>query len=426
MVFHLEKNKRKTAIAAGIIGNIMEWYDFALYGYMASIISKLFFPSDNQVASLLATYGVFAAGFVMRPLGSLFFGWLGDTASRTKAMFISVAMMAIPTFTLGILPVYDSIGILAPILLILIRLLQGFSVGGEFSSSVTYLVETAPKNTRGLSGSYANVGSIAGMLIGSGLAALTTNIFNDNTLMSWGWRLPFLFGGVLGVVGIWLRKNLSKSAHFQKHDKERDKTSPIKEAFTENIKETIQAILVASSYGSLFYISLVFLPNWANQYLDISLGKAMIYNTVAMVVTLFAVPLMGWISDKFMRRSHFMALSIAILGITGYPLLSYIAGQGMAALIIVQIVFSILISVLLGVAPATFVELFPAKDRLSGYSVAYNVGLGIVGGSTPMISTWLISKTGSELSLGFFVIFMAIIGVVGLIWMKDRSREKLR
>ncbi len=426
MVFHLEKNKRKSAIAAGIIGNIMEWYDFALYGYMASIISKLFFPNDNEIASLLATYGVFAAGFIMRPLGSIFFGWLGDTTSRTKAMFISVAMMAIPTLTLGLLPSYKSIGILAPILLIIIRLLQGFSVGGEFSSSVTYLVETAPKNTRGLSGSYANVGSIAGMLLGSGLAALTTNIFDEASLMSWGWRLPFLFGGVLGIIGIWLRKNLSKSAHFQKHDKERDKTSPIKEAFTDNIKETIQAILVASSYGSLFYISLVFLPNWSHQYLNIPLGKAMIYNTIAMVITLFVVPFMGWISDKYIRRTHFIALSISFFGIVGYPLLSYVSGQGIAALILVQIVFSLLISVLCGVAPSTFVELFPAKDRLSGYSVAYNVGLGIVGGSTPMISTWLISKTDNELSLGFFVIVMAIIGVIGLVWMKDRSREKLR
>lgn len=161
MVFHLEKDQRKTAVAAGVIGNIMEWYDFALYGYMASILATLFFPSDNTIASLLATYGVFAAGFVMRPLGSAFFGWLGDTISRSTAMLVSVAMMAIPTVVLGLLPTYESIGLAAPVLLVLVRLTQGLSVGGEFSSSVTYLVETSPVNKRGLSGSYANVGSIA-------------------------------------------------------------------------------------------------------------------------------------------------------------------------------------------------------------------------------------------------------------------------
>lgn len=265
MVFHLEKDKRKTAIAAGVIGNIMEWYDFALYGYMASILSTLFFPSGNPTAALLATYGVFAAGSIMRPLGSVFFGWLGDTVSRSTAMFISVAMMAFPTVVLGLLPTYQTWGLAAPVLLVIIRLVQGLSFGGEFSSSVTYLVETSPVDKRGLSGSYANVGSIAGMLLGSGMAAMTTNLLPSDQVHAWGWRLPFLFGAVLGIFAIWLRRHMPKSSHFQKHDNERADTSPLKEAFTDNFRETLQAVLLASSYGALFYISLVFLPNWLNE-----------------------------------------------------------------------------------------------------------------------------------------------------------------
>jgi MHS family proline/betaine transporter-like MFS transporter len=426
VVFHLEKNQRKTAVAAGVIGNIMEWYDFALYGYMASILAALFFPSENTVASLLATYGVFAAGFIMRPLGSAAFGWLGDTVSRSTAMLISVAMMAIPTVVLGLLPTYESIGLAAPILLVLVRLTQGLSVGGEFSSSVTYLVETSPADKRGLSGSYANVGSMAGMLLGSGMAALTTNLLPSDTVHAWGWRLPFLFGAILGLIAIWLRRNLPKSSQLQDHDTQRGETSPLKEAFTANIKETIQAILVASSYGALFYISLVFLPNWLKEYIGFPLNQAMTYNTLATALLLVLVPVMGWLSDRFIRRTRIVAISLGLFAFSAYPLLAWLEAGSIVAVIVVQILFAVFIAVLCGVAPAMFVELFPTKDRLSGYSVAYNLGLGVVGGATPMISTWLISITGNKNALVGIMICVAVIGVAALFWMRDRSREQLR
>ncbi len=207
--------QRRQARLGGIVGNVVEWYDFALYGYLAVVIGKLFFPAENPTVSLLASYGVFAAGFVMRPIGAAVFGWLGDTIGRAKTMLISVAMMAFPTIALGLLPDYQTIGIAAPILLIIIRLIQGLSVGGEFSSSVTYMVETAPEGSRGRAGSWANVGSISGMLLGSAAAALVTTIFTGETLEGWGWRLPFLFGGVLGLGAIMLRRHLPKSPHFK-------------------------------------------------------------------------------------------------------------------------------------------------------------------------------------------------------------------
>lgn len=163
-------SERYTSILAGFIGNVIEWYDFALYGYMAGILSELFFPGENTTASLIATYGVFAAGFIMRPLGSAVFGWMGDTVGRSRTMFISVIMMVLPTFILGCLPTFKSVGIWAPVMLVLVRLVQGLSVGGEFSSSVTYLVETSPRSGRGLAGSWANTGSMLGMLLGSAAA----------------------------------------------------------------------------------------------------------------------------------------------------------------------------------------------------------------------------------------------------------------
>ena len=426
MVFHIEKSKRKTAITAGVIGNIMEWYDFALYGYMASILSQLFFPGDNHIASLLATYGVFAAGFIMRPLGSVVFGWMGDRIGRSKVMFISVAMMAFPTFALGLLPTFGTVGIAAPILLVLIRLIQGLSVGGEFSSSVTYLVETAPRGKRGLSGSWANVGSMGGMLLGSGLATATTNLLSTELVHEWGWRLPFLFGGILGIVAIWLRSHITRSSHFHKHNSEREATSPLKEAFTDNLQETIQAIMFASVYGILFYISLVYLPNWIEEYTDYPLEQAMTWNTIATALLLILIPLAGWVSDKYIRRSHVLVLSLLIFATLSLPFIHWLIDPNTIRIALVQLVFALLIAVLCGVAPSLFVELFPSKDRLSGYSVAYNLGLGVVGGTTPLLSTWLISVTDSEFTLGWLMVIASIIGIGALIWIKDQSREPLQ
>ncbi|MEJ2142882.1 MAG: MFS transporter [Gammaproteobacteria bacterium] len=426
MVFHLPKNQRKTATIAGVIGNIIEWYDFALYGFMATVLSSLFFPGDNRTASLLATYGVFAAGFVMRPLGSAVFGWLGDTIGRSKTMLISVAMMALPTFLLGLLPTYEVIGIWAPVLLVAIRLVQGLSVGGEFSSSVTYLVETSAPHQRGLSGSWANVGSMLGMLLGSGVATAATNFFTVETLYDWGWRLPFLFGAVLGISAILLRRHLPRSEHFSRHEREHGETSPLKEAFTINAKQTLQGTLFASGYGALFYLTLVYLPNWLSEYTPMELSTAMGINTAATAMMVLLIPLMGWLSDRYIRRTTMIGIAIAVMAVIILPLQYWMDQGSLMAAILAQFGLAILIAVPSGVGPATFVELFPTEDRLSGYSVAFNIGLGIVGGATPMIATWLIDVSGSDISPAYYLIAFALLAIASLVWIKDRSREPLR
>ena len=418
--------KRKSVIAAGIIGNIMEWYDFALYGYLAAIISQLFFPNDTQWMSLLSTYGIFAVGFIMRPIGSAIFGWLGDTLGRSKTMLISVVVMTVPTFALGLLPTFSSIGIMAPILLVVLRLTQGLSVGGEFSSSVTYLVETSPPSKRGLSGSWSNVGSGIGMLLGSLFAATVTNLLGGDALNAWGWRIPFLFGGVLGASAVLLRRNLPKSQHFQEHAKSKDNSSPIKEAFTSNRKQVIQGTLFASGYGVIYYLSMVYLPTWLSEYVGYPLADAMRVNAIATGSLVVLIPLMAWLSDRYIRRTHFSAISAAIFILSAIPLFLWTRSGSLPSIIVTQMTFALLISIISGVAPTIFVELFPTRDRLSGYSIAFNVGMGIFGGSTPMVVTWLISKTGLQWFPAIYMLCGAVLSLIALIWMKDRSREPLR
>jgi len=356
-------SRARAAIAAGTVGNVIEWYDFALYGYLASVLATLFFPTENRAVSLIATYGVFAAGFVMRPLGAAVFGWLGDTIGRSRTM-LSVVLMALPTVAIGLLPTYESAGIVAPILLVVVRVVQGFSVGGEFSSSVTYMVETAPGGRRGLFGSFANVGSMIGMLAGSGAAAVMTSLLDSATLMDWGWRVPFLAGGVTGIVATLMRRRLPESPHFAAHESGRGEVSPLREALTTNRREVIQATLFASAYGSVFYLAFVYLPTWASEYAGVTLAEALRFNTLATAAMLPVIPLAGWLSDRYLRRTHLLMIAFLALGGIAIPLGAWMtAGGGFAAVAAAQLACALLLAVPCGVAPAL---LWSASPRGTG------------------------------------------------------------
>ncbi|HFC05476.1 MAG TPA: MFS transporter [Rhizobiales bacterium] len=422
----ISTHQQRKARLAGTIGNVVEWYDFALYGYLAAIIGRLFFPNEDPSASLLASYGVFAAGFVMRPLGGTVFGWLGDTIGRGRTMLISVAMMAFPTVALGLLPDYHTIGFAAPVLLVIIRMIQGLSVGGEFSSSVTYMVETAPADERGRAGSWANVGSMTGMLLGSGAAAAVTTFLAADVLDSWGWRLPFLFGGVIGLVAIVLRRNLPRSPHFQAHEAGTPSCSPFRQIWMQNRTAAIQAFLFAACYGMVFYLVMVYLPGWLAREGGILESEALQVNSALTLVIIPLMVLFAWIGDKWIRRTRLIAVAFALMAIVAYPVGVLMIGNGIAMMIAGQAVLVILLAVPLGSAPATFVELFPSSDRLTGYSISFNLGIGVVGGATPALATWLIVVTGHPLAPAWLLIAAAILAGLTLLWMRDRSREPLR
>ena len=425
---HPRQPELRHRIIAGFIGNVVEWYDFALYGYLAGVIAPVFFPKGDPVAGLIATYGIFAAGFVVRPIGAAVFGSFGDRYGRARAMQISVALMALPTLLLGLLPSYESVGILAPLLLVLVRILQGLSVGGEFSSSATYLVETAPVGRRGLTGSWANIGSMTGSLLGVGGAALVTNVFDNPDLMSWGWRLPFLGGALLGLFAVWVRRNLHISVRFRKHHEGREDTSPLLEAFTTNRRETLLALAFAASYGTCYYLAFVYLPEWLSAENLMSRSSALAINTAMMIIVIPAMPMTAIVGDKLLRRRTWIGLSMLFLGLAAWPLYQWmlVSVGSLASVLAAHLLSFILLAVPLGSGPALFVELFPERDRLSGYSVAFNLGLGVFGGITPMIATALIATTGIVTSPALYLTLASLIAILALALMPDRSREALR
>jgi MHS family proline/betaine transporter-like MFS transporter len=415
-------------VVAGFIGNVVEWYDFALYGYLAGIIAPVFFPADVPTAGLIATYGVFAAGFLMRPLGAALFGWFGDRYGRARTMQISVAMMALPTLLLGLLPTYAQIGLFAPLLLVLVRMMQGLSVGGEFSSSVTYLVETAPQNRRGLIGSWANIGSMVGSLLGVGAAALVTNFFSHETVADWAWRLPFLGGALIGLAAILIRRNLQTSEHFRAHHAGRAETSPLLEAFTTNCRETLLALGFAASYGTCFYIAFVYLPEWLSAQDLMDRATALTINTAMTFIVIPLMPLAAILGDRVLARRTLILIAMAALGLLAWPLHQWMLASGgsLAVIIIAHVIMFALLAVPLGSGPALFVEMFPERDRLSGYSVAFNLGLGVFGGLTPMIATSLIAMTDAPTSVALYLTVAALVSVLALSFIPDRSRQPLR
>lgn len=415
----------KKSVIGGMIGNIMEWYDFALYGFFAPVISQLFFPSDNHFTSLIATFGVFAVGFTMRPLGGVFFGWIGDRRGRAAVLRLSIIMMGTATFLLGALPTSNTIGIWAAVLLLSVRLVQGLSVGGEFSGSVTYMVETAARNRRGFIGSWANFGSMVGTLVGSGLAALFSSVLPHDAVHSWGWRVPFLLGGLFAAFAYYYVSDLDAVPHIQHHEKQHKQESPIRQALTRNRRETLLAIIFASGYGICFYIPLVYLPTYANEVGNIHSSVALQINSLGLALSMPLIPLAGWISDRLLRRRTFLLISFGLMALSGITLVG-MAASDVHGLIYSQLILAAIIALPLGAAPAMFVELFPVNDRLTGYSLAYNLGLGIAGGTAPMIATWLMSRTGYQDAPGAYLAFAAVVSAGALWFMQDRSREPLR
>src|SRR5665213_429801 len=254
------------ALAAGAVGNLLEWYDFGLYGLFAPVLAPLFFPSADPLASLIGAYGGFALGFAVRPLGGAVLGHLGDRIGRGFVLIASVVLMGAATSAMALLPSYHRIGIAAPILLLLVRILQGFSVGGEFTGSVCYLVETAPPGRRGLAGSFANIGSTSGVLLAAGIAAATVTLAGDTPAREWAWRLPFLFGGVLALLAYLVRRRLIHSGPTPKIPASKDQPPPLRQALRQSPRAMVYAVLFTSGYGVVNYLTMVFLPTFASQF----------------------------------------------------------------------------------------------------------------------------------------------------------------
>jgi MHS family proline/betaine transporter-like MFS transporter len=417
--------KTTRTVVAGVIGNVLEWYDFALFGFFAPVISGLFFPSEDRLASLLATYGVFAIGFLMRPVGGAIFGHIGDRVGRKKALELSVILMAVPTTLVGALPSYHRIGIIAPIILTLVRMLQGASVGGELIGSMSFLGEHSPPGRRGLLGSWTSSSAIGGVLIGSGVAALVTRALSPDDLMAWGWRVPFLCGFLVGLAGLWLRQGIEESPSFTEAAEAGEVArSPVSEALRRNFGAVVRTFGLAILMAVGFYLPFVWLSTWLAHINRPPLADALTVNTIALAIFTALIPASGMLSDRLGRKPVIMAGAIGFL-VLSYPLFLLLSQGTFAAALGAQLVFAVCGALVIGPCPAAYVEMFPTRTRYSGIAMGYNAAQALFGGTTPLIATWLIRISGNDRAPAFYLIAAAVTAVAALT-IEERSGQPLK
>jgi MHS family proline/betaine transporter-like MFS transporter len=411
-------------LAAGAVGNLLEWYDFGLYGLLAPVLAPLFFPAQDRIAGLIGAYAAFAIGFAVRPIGGAVLGHLGDRYGRRVVLLYSIVMMGVGTTAVAALPTYQEAGIGASILLLLVRVIQGFSVGGEFTSSVAYLVETAPPQRRGIAGSVANIGSTGGMLLAAAAAAITTTLADPAQLATFAWRVPFLLGGLVAVCGFFLRSHVREEGF--KPRRSADNTLPIRQAINEAPRILLLAVMFACGYGIVDYLTMVFLPAYASEFGGLSTGRALQVNTAAQMLALFIVPCSGWLTDRLVARRTLLLAAFIGEFVVASGCFTLAAHGGPAGYWVAQMVFGALLALVMGSEPAMMTELFRSEYRLSGYSVSFNIGIGIAGGTAPMIAAALIAATGNTSAAGWYLMAGSALAVGALFMLPDRSRDPLR
>lgn len=395
-------------IIPGIIGNILEWYDFSLYGYLAPIFAKLFFPAGDFISSLLATFGVFAAGFLMRPLGAILFGYYGDKYGRKKSLAAAIVLMAIPTTIIGMLPTYASIGIFASILLTLCRLLQGLAVGGEFSGSIIYVTEHSPANRRGFYGSWAMFSAMTGLLLGSAVGA-TINRLPTHALESWGFRVPFVIGLLLGVIGLYLRLYMPETPPFLAAQQNNQTVkNPILESLQVAIKPMLKVAGLMFLPSMSFYLLFVYMPTYMSVFLHVSLHNALSINTLSMITIIVLIPWVGLLSDIFGRKIILYIGAFSFL-IFSKPLFNLLQQNNFESILFVQECFAIFICFAYAAVPATLVELIATPLRYTAMSFPYNVSSAIFGGTAPLVATYLIARFHCILMPSYYLIAASLV-----------------
>jgi MHS family proline/betaine transporter-like MFS transporter len=408
---------RKIAIGAGG-GTVIEFYDFSVYGYLAIVISPLFFPSAHPVTSLLTALAVFGTAYFMRPLGAVFFGYLGDRKGRKVSLMASLFIMGAASTLMGLLPTFSQIGVWAPILLVLTRLLQGFSAGGENGGAATFISESVPKNKRATYGSVIGVGGTAGFALAAGAAGAMTALLGAEQMAAWGWRVPFLLSLPLTLFCFWIRRHLEETFEAKSGTKE---GVPLVQLFQSHLRSVVQVVLLAVSVNGASYFGFTYLSIHLIQRLEYPSASVYWVATGAIGLSSIFMPLTGRLADRV------GSLPVATIGLVGYAVLTYPAmalmsqGIGMAFLGFILIMIN---TAFLQVAVFTLVpRLFAPKVRYTGVAFSYNIGVMAAGGSAPFLCVWLIESTGNVMAPAFFVIGAAILGLLAVSWIRRTGEE---
>lgn len=414
---------RTRQVVAAVIGNALEWYDFIVYGFLASIIARQFFPSDDAYASLLMALATFGVGFFMRPVGGVLLGMYSDRKGRKAAMQIIIRLMTVSIAMIAFAPDYLAIGMAAPLLIVVARMLQGFATGGEYASATAFLVESAPAHRKGLYGSWQLVGQCLAVFSGAAMVALVTHLCSPEALDSWGWRIPFVLGLLIGPVGLWIRKHMEEPEAFVEARRHAKGQSPsLWQVLREHRRSLLVSMGLACGATVSFYVVLVNMPTFAHKSLGLPLDQVLLVQMLAVGLMTLVIPLSGALSDRLGRRPVLMAFTLAFF-VMVYPLYVWVAAApSLERLLVMQLLLCTAIGGFFGPAPTALAEQFPVQVRSTGVSVAYNVAVMVFGGFAPLIVTWLTQVLGTPVAPAFYVLFACLLTLLGTYCLKEAPR----
>lgn len=424
---------RRVVIASGL-GTLLEYFDYASYSYLATTIALVFFPSEDRTVALMSTFAVFAVSFLVRPIGAFVWGSLGDKIGRKSILATTIILMSGATFLIGFIPSYATIGIAAPVLLLLLRMTQSFSASGEYAGAGTFVAEYAPAAKRGLLTSVVPIAAAAGFLAASVMATLLYAGTSPGFMQAWGWRIPFLIAGPVGLLGLWLRLRLEDTPQFLRMlelEKKQHELTVDQQPGTSRWSETrkslpsmFKALLVMSLNAGAYYLLLSYTPTFLIEVAGMSEATATLVVTIGLVAQIIFIPLAARFSDRIGRKRTLMISSIAFI-VLSYPIMTLLSFGGVLLASIVLIVSLMFFSMNDAVFPSFFTELFGTRSRYLGFALPFNIGALLFGGVAPLIGTWLIATTGNPSSPAFFLMGIGVLSLVGLLASAETARTVL-
>lgn len=403
----------KKAVVAAMIGNFAEWFDYGIYGYLAPTIATVFFPSQDRTAALLSTYAVFALTFFIRPVGGLVLGRMADRVGRQRVLALTILVMAGATALIGILPSYASVGVLAPCLLVLCRLVQGFAAGGEYAGAVAFVVEYGPKKRRAFYGSFVAVSVFLGLLGGSGTVGILTSVASENALNSWVWRVPFLIALPIGIIGLYVRLKLEETPEFKLvlETTGEVEATPLKEALRSQRRNMSVFFGFAICNAIASYLFGSYLTTYLVEEAGHSKSEALFTNSIATAVLCCALPIGGLMTDKYGRKPMLLCAT-GLFAIIAVPIFMLAGVGGFATALIAQLLFILVFFFITPPVTVSIAEMFPANVRVTAGAISYNVAFTVFGGTAPFVATALIAVTGSKLAPGFYAVGIAIFAFI--------------
>ncbi|GJM14782.1 MAG: MFS transporter [Thermodesulfobacteriota bacterium] len=415
----------KKTIIASTLAIILEWYDFSLFGFYAIILSKLFFPFASETTAILSTFMIFALSFLFRPLGSLIIGSIGDRFGRKNAFILTVVLMTFPTVLIGLLPTYETIGIAATVLLIILRIGQALSVGGERSATLSLFTELAPPNLRGVYGSMSLFGTTTGILLASAICGLVSSSMSEPDLISWGWRIPFLLGALTGIAALFLRKIIEESEIFRNLvESGKASKSPVKESLIKHWRSVLVVLSATIMFAVSFYLIFVYIITFGIRYGDMPLSQILNINTIILGIVTLLFPASAYLSDRVGRKPSLIVGCSGMI-LIGFFLFTTFSGDDLIHKIIVQLGGGLFMVLFAGAFAPFMVESFPTRVRMSGISLGNVIGFSVFGGSAPLVASYLISSTGSINAPGIYLSICSIISLIAVLTIKETYKNKL-